>query len=531
METENKKFLTDSSKSFLTNFLSNFRDSSHHLGRKGNDNKINTVLFYEKIRVAVEYQEEHLVFKNAIARIIRRKYTLSSSITGEQLTKDLVSELTWADYVNPETISDKIWDEIRGIIERYLVLLKHSHSSNYPKHDLQKMIISWLACEIDETMKPRNEDDFLINYAYSILQKDLDLDGSNISPEENEMELKLIIFDLALKPDLPLAQYWLLKNIYSGWRKLSLADVEKFAVNFDAYYQKAEHLINHPLRLRYIQYVKRNIAPFLVLRSTLITSSLSYEKIVEEPARLHSSAMDIYSSMVSEVRKKVTRATFRALIFIFLSKMLLAFLVEVPFERVFLGSLNYMALIINISLPPALMFISGASVKSPSKKNTEVISQAISDILFENRLKNKPFLLLPQKPTNSFVVFNTAYSIISLAVLIGVLWLLLFLGFNVVSIVLFFFFVSVVSFFAFRIRNMALELAMKKSRDDSLTSVVELIFLPFIRVGKYLSAQFANFNPFILFLDFIIEAPMKTIVRIVNSWFRFVNSKKEEIEF
>jgi len=32
-------------------------------------------------------------------------------------------------------------------------------------------------------------------------------------------------------------------------------------------------------------------------------------------------------------------------------------------------------------------------------------------------------------------------------------------------------------------------------------------------------------------LDLLIEAPLKTIIKVVNSWLRFINAKKEELEF
>ncbi|MDO8444051.1 MAG: hypothetical protein Q7S80_00925 [bacterium] len=71
---------------------------------------------------------------------------------------------------------------------------------------------------------------------------------------------------------------------------------------------------------------------------------------------------------------------------------------------------------------------------------------------------------------------------------------------------------------------------MKRSRDDALTSTLEFIFLPFIRIGRYLSDRIAAFNPFILALDFLIEAPLKSIIKITNLWFKFINTKKEDLE-
>jgi len=531
MENEKELSLSKKSQTFISNFLVSHQSSKKYLTKTDNEKTINSALLYEKLRVAAEYQEEHLIFKNAIARIIRRKYTLLPSITEDRLLSDLVSELSWADYVNPETIDEETWEATKEIIRRYLILLKYARSGHFRKHDLQKMIINWLACEIDELMKPKRENDILVDYVYSILKDSISTNGSRITDEENELALKTTILSLLLKPDLALTQYWLLIKVYPTWKNFPDDDIKKFGRSFDPYYNKIDRFINHPYHLKYTQFVKKNIAPFLVLRAALLSNEFEEDHITKEPARLHSAAMETYSTLVQAVRRKVIQATFRALLFIFLTKITLAFAIEIPFDHYLAGQINYFSLTINVLLPPILMFISGAFIKSPPPRNSKVISQTISNILFEDKIDDKVFVLVGEKQAKSFVFFNLFYSMLSIGVLICSLWLLLFLKFNVISIFLFFLFVSIVSFFAFRIRNLALELAMKRSRDDALTSAIELIFLPFIRIGKYLSGQFANFNPFILFLDFLIEAPLKTIIRIVNSWLRFINTKKEEIEF
>jgi len=241
--------------------------------------------------------------------------------------------------------------------------------------------------------------------------------------------------------------------------------------------------------------------------------------------------MEEYKDKVAEVRKKVWRGTFRALIFILLTKISLAFIIEIPFDRLLTGVVELKSLLINIILPPTLMFIAGTFVKAPPAKNYQFISQTFSSIAYNNKADERKYDLIPKRNESTELIFNTAYLIFSLSILAGVVYLLIVLKFNLVSVLLFFFFVSIVSFFSFRIRSLALELAMKRSRDDAITTVMELLLLPFIRIGKFFSDKFASFNPFILALDFLIEAPLKTVIKILNSWFRFINAKKEELEY
>ena len=77
-----------------------------------NDAKIVSAVWYEKIRAAVEYQESHLIFKNAIARIIKRNILLIPKIKPKKLLNNLINELVWANYITPKTIDDKKFEEI-----------------------------------------------------------------------------------------------------------------------------------------------------------------------------------------------------------------------------------------------------------------------------------------------------------------------------------------------------------------------------------------------------------------------------------
>lgn len=515
--------------SFLHKFIEHYVDS--HSLKSDNDKTINSVLLYEKLRTAIEYQEDHLIFKNAIARILRRKYALSPGINPEQLLSDLLSELAWANYINPESLETRDHEKLAKIVGRYLTLLQTARSGRFKRHELQRLILDWCACEIDAAFRPDCTRDILIDYTCSIIKQNLVTEGARASETDNEMQLKISIYGLIFKPDYPLIQFWVINKIYPEWTESSEEEIAKTGRSFDPFYNKIDHALNHPLRKSYLQYTKRYIAPFILLYSVLTTKKLDLEKLKTQPNALHNMLMEEYTQKVAEVRKKVWGGTFRALIFILLTKISLAFIIEIPFDRLLTGVVDLTSLIINISLPPFLMFAAGTFIKSPPAKNYQIISGTFNNIAFLGKTDDRHHTLIPKKNHTTELIFNSVYFAFTLAILSGVIYFLIALKFNIVSIFFFFFFISIVSFFSFRIRNLALELAMKRSRDDALTSVLEFLLLPFIRIGKFFSDKFAVFNPFILALDFLIEAPLKTVIKILNSWLRFINAKKEELEY
>lgn len=516
----------------LEQLIKNFLDSQGSTAnlQRDNDRVIGSAFVYEKIRSSLEYQEDHLIFKNAIARILRRKYTLNLNPNSPDLTTDLINELSWANYINPDGITKDQTDAIIKIIDRYLIFLKHVRSGHITKNNLQKMIIGWMACEIDELFHPTKDRDLYLEYVASVLSSNLLLSKEKELDEEGIIQLKIAIYTLVFKPDFYLLQYWLIVRIYPDWTTMMPAELIKIARSFDPYYNKVSNALNFPDRKKYFQFVKMNVAPFILLYRILLTEKIDLAKIKEKPQLLQTRIMETYKQAVSEARKKVWRGTYRALIFILVTKISLAFIIEIPFDRMTTGSVNLLTLLINIILPPSLMLVAGTFVKSPAQKNYGTVSEATANLISNNQISEKKFSLAKRKNTSTNNIFNFIYLLFTLAILTGTIWLLISAGFNFISITLFFLFVSAVSFFSFRIRNIALELAMKRTRDDALTSTLEFIFLPFIRMGRYLSDRIAAFNPFILALDFLIEAPLKSIIKITNLWFKFINAKKEDLE-
>lgn len=497
----------------------------------GNDRSLGSALLYEKIRVAVEYQEEHLVFKNAVARIFKRKYALNPTILADDLSADLLQELSWANYLNPEAVDPREHSRLKIVLKKYLLLLGFLQSKKIHHFNSKKVIIDLAACEISEIFSPFEKNELLINFCYDILKNNLRLEGSHVETEKNEIQLKLAIYTLLFKPDAALVQHFLLKNEYKDLQAFSEEEIKEFARRYEKLFIKISFLTGHPYRQRYLNYTRRNLPPFILLKNLYLDKSVSYEKIEANPNLIGKIAAARYDNLVHNAGSKIWRGTIRALIFILITKISLALILEVPYDRYFRGRIDVLPLVINVLLPPILMLLAGVFIKSPSGKNRAAVSSAFGNVITQDKVNDRVFYLAEQPQHHIAPFFNFIYKIFTLAILVAVTWVLVRLDFNVLSIILFFLFVSAVSFFSFRIRNIATELTMAPGRDDLITSAIEFIFLPFIRIGKIISELFARSNPFILTLDFLIEAPLKTILTILSRWLKFVRSKKEEIEY
>jgi hypothetical protein len=126
-------------------------------------------------------------------------------------------------------------------------------------------------------------------------------------------------------------------------------------------------------------------------------------------------------------------------------------------------------------------------------------------------------------------IFLAIYSILFVGTFAFIIWGLNQLHFNIVSQGIFIFFLCVVSFFAYRVRSISRDYVYQESREGILSSFVDFMFLPIIRVGQWLSSQIARLNVLGFIFDFIIEAPLKAFLEVLEEWAHFVRVKKEEI--
>ena len=209
--------------------------------------------------------------------------------------------------------------------------------------------------------------------------------------------------------------------------------------------------------------------------------------------------------------------------------MLLALCLEIPVDYYILKQVNPLAIGVNIAFPPLYMFFLALSISMPLEKNANRIWAGIKGIVYTNE-KRLVYKIRPN--SRSFpkqLVLTTVYSVITAVIFLAIIFGLMKLGFSVVSALIFILFLCLVSFFGMRIRRSSRELIIYRQKEPVLMSVVDFFFLPIINVGRWLSFKFSRLNVFVFFFDFIIEAPLKIFIQVLEEWFSFLREKKEEI--
>ncbi len=491
---------------------------------KVNESLSAAAFYYEKLRNAIDYQEEHLFLKNAVKRILKRKTVFGRP----DIAKKLLHELVWARYFGNETLPESYIDKIDQILRKYAFIRQYT-KSNESQIFAQNVLLEYSACEIEELLTPPVGKNEFFAFTKETLSKNIDLNGEMPKLEVNS-QIDIAIERLLFKSDNEQIRFRLMSYFYPDWPIIDKKEATHYGANFDHVNSMINGFIKESKQSKIFKYIKLNIAPFIVIWDILNSNREQLVSTFSDEKSLRLKAQAVIFRRNREIYRKVLRALVRAIMFVFATKTIFAFMVEVPFELQFIGELNYLALVINILLPPLLMVVAGLFIKIPGRKNTTMLLQKIQAVVFSQDLMSRPLTTLRAKKSGGYFIYNLFYWVLSLSILGLVVYLLVRLQFNIASIILFFFFISLVSFLSFRIRSKAHELEVRQTEDTVSAGIFNFILLPFVVIGKFLSDKWNDYNFTLFFWDFIIEAPLKTLMEIFESWLAFAREKRENFE-
>jgi hypothetical protein len=476
-------------------------------------------VIYESARNAVEFRSEHLIRQAAITRILKRRLLLGQS--GGKLSLYLVKELLWARYLRENYVSRSKVDEIERIIAKYRVAISSAKEGDYTE---------WLwgvaACEIEECVAFNPYPQILINFVAQTLQERIELLDEK-DQRVKDVQIYIAVERAFAKNSEVFIGYHLLRAMLPEWFKAK--DPAKLHQELFLKYQEIEKQLRYPLAFEIKKQVGRLTPPFNLVREMVNRYPEEFLKAVVDQESFESLAREALQILYGEAHDKLMRASTRSIIYIFLTKMVFGLALELPFD-LFLGKTNYFALLINTLFPPSLMFLFNIGARIPGEKNTERVLDKLSEYLYQEKISGT--IEIEKRPAavgGLQKIFLFIYGILFIGLFGLIIWFLNVLNFNIVSQLIFIFFLCVVSFFAFKVRSISKEYVYEEGKEGFWASLVDFLFLPFIRVGQWISVQITYLNVLTFIFDFIVEAPLKAFLEVVEEWIHFVRLKKEEI--
>lgn len=484
-------------------------------------------IFYEKIRNAIDYKEEHLLRQFAIKRILKR-YPLNNLEKTEDLARQLLYELVQARYFNDNEVPEAYIQDIKLIFDKFIVL-KHSVKGPH-KNKMEAWLVGILACEIEELIISPRKINALMELMYRTLEPKINLLDIEIDEQGRAQQLYIAINRTLMKTDKDLLHYRLIKSIYPDWKNNANFDDSYFIPRLTEINQQINKALDDPLNGILSKKITKYAVLFNTLHSLTEENFGEIEKVLSDPEKLDVATKKIMERHYNNLNRKVSKAVFRTIIYLFITKATLALLIEIPYDTIFLGHINYLTIGINLFMPPLLMFLLGMTIFIPKAKNTAAVLEEIKKVIYN---PNDIALLNVKtaKPKKSLLmkIFQFLYVGIFLVTFSGIIYFLWRMNFSPVGGTLFLLFLSLVSYFGMQMRRSATSMIIVKQRKGFIASLFDLFAYPILKVGKWFTHKFDQYNLFVLFFDVILEAPIKTLMFIADAWFDFMRQKEEDL--
>jgi len=489
-------------------------------------------ILYEKIRNAVEYREDHQVRRAAIERMLRRRLAINP--TGQGEAENLLRELLWARYYDNGSLGGVDIDKVQEIIDKFQLIKKIivTGRSLEKQQYLNKFLIDLLTCEIEEILSPAETQrsasyNFFI---FQVLRRKIKIEG--LTEDQRDSFFLAALEKTYRRSDKSYQRYHLFTTFYKPINQYSNSELETLATKIPAIFNKIEEIIKSPYAESLARFTRKQLPSFLILFVIIKTKFKDISTVLTDKTKLWSEIDATCREKYQQIGVRLRNLAIRSFIYIFLTKMIFALILELPISQYFYGDVNMTSIIINSIFPPVLMLLIISFFHLPGEDNTKKIYQRIINIVDVDTTFETTVAYLPKKPREKkpilifgFTIFYSITFIITLGLMYEVLN---YFNFNLVSQAVFLFFVSVVTFFSYRIKQFVNEYRLEE-KQSALGPVVDFFFMPILSLGKFFSGELAKLNFFIFIFDFLIEAPFKFVFEIVEEWISFVKKRKEEI--
>lgn len=522
MNNEFEQKLTPQFKQLLSS-LNRIREHQENQGSNNihvNQSISSLAHFYEKLRNAVGYQQEQMLRRIAIERILRRK--LLNNSTAKIISEQLIKELIYSGYIRNDSIPESVIDEATFVIDKYLLVVKNANSST------MEYIIGLLSVEIDSYLVSRDNDLSLVTSIYDTL-----IENYLISiTEEDKLILISTLYRVFFKADIPTLRYYLLINLYPDWLKTEGEEIINSKIRLAENIKIVDLIIASSKSNKFDKLIKKIYPIYLILRKVIDKNQENSSDILKNQEQLSHQISMVAMEYVKETVTKLDRSIVKAFLFVLVTKVVVGFILEVPYDLYFYNQIHYVPILINLIFPPFLMYVSASLINIPGKSNTHKLIDLTLDIMTNPRSENFSKLVnitYRKRSTGLNKWLNTLYTVIFVLIVGFIVSILIKLNFNPISGILFFVFISTVSFLAFRIRSSTTELTIVGEGEGAVATFFDLLLLPFLRIGHWLSKRFEKYNIFLFLFDFILEAPFKAVLEIIEQLIGFVREKKDEM--
>lgn len=479
--------------------------------------------FYEQIRTVVEWKEEHLMLRAAIIRKLKRKFfdlEINGFSNQSEAAESLIFELIRGGHFPNDKILESKIDDVQKIIDRYIFILKNSTDKN--NIDFSNWLIEVAACEIEDTLHPATKENALTDFMFEIMKKrikvsDKIFESGLLKKDDVDVQIYIAVQQSLFKFDKPMICYNLIKYKYSDWE------------NPVEIWKNIEKHLSNKIAVKFYTICEKYDTPFLLLGDILSQENGS-SKILQ-PEDFEGATRSVYAKRLSTLKKRIQRAAVYSTISIFVTKILSLIALMLILER-FIPTehQNIIMIIADILIPTFLMFLIVFSVKPPPQENLNMVVMETMKIVYEK--EDSDIYEIKMKRKKGFItriVISLIYATSTLASFGAIYFGFHYFGFPISSIIINMIFIALILFTGTVITKRAQELTIGDEKEDFITFLADIFFLPLQGLGKWLSTKWKKYNAIAAIFNALIDMPFSAFVEFIEKWRYFIKESKEEI--
>jgi len=503
--------------------------------------------FYEKIRMIIDWKEEHLIRRFAIERTLRRKMisqisgiSIISDLKAGKIAKPLVTELIRKGHFENDKISKRRIKYVEKVLSKYIYILQNSVPTRNAlsiniksKVQYYNWILSIAACEIEEILKPAYFENALINFMTHRIFERIKVKPGNIMNDERKFYQTYIAVHRALyNLDPPIIIYHLIKCHYPKWIEQTEVILKSFSQKLEDIYKYFEKELMYNKSGKFYGVCEQYDTVYLVIGDILTMvqkDTKSIKSKFEKLDSLEKLIKEVYDKRLSTLRRRLRRSAVFSTLSIFLASSVSLFVIEVPIAKMFYGKFSIFALAMDIIVPTLFMFIFVALIKLPKKSNFKRVLSEVKKVIYKrDEIDVYEIDLRRKKNFIKNIIFTLIFIIFGITSLLLIFMLFKFAGIPWTSMYIDTINIAVIVFAALVVRQRAREMTVEES-SNLFEFVLDLIAIPIAKIGQWFSMKWKEYNFVSVFFTALVDTPFVKILDVFEDWRNYLKEKKAGI--
>lgn len=509
---------------------------------------------YESVRRIIDWKEEHLIRRAAIVRILKRRFV--SKVYGISIVPDVnpaeaaepfMMELIRTGYFpNGKIAKEKIID-IQHLLEKYLYILNNADIERVDQEGLPKKEVkiktkrlinfyNWIleiaACEIEDILDAPLRETALLDFTTECLLERIKILPSNeISEKDAYIQTSIAVHKTLYNLDEPIITYHLLKHNYPEFLHLG-EDLPSFTEKIINIWEEMEGYFEYPKASEFYAVSDKYDTAYLLIGDGMNAFEKDLENIddnVCDKATFLSVVEKSYNDRLSTLKKRLSRLAIFSTLSIFVAGAASLLIFEIPVATWVRGYFSPWAIVADLAIPTALMFVLVWMIKPPSNNNLDAAKEEVIKIvykideldIYEINLKKKIKKFL----NFIFAIVYTAGGLISLY---GIYWIFKIANVPWTSLYINTANIAMVVASAMAIRQRSKELTIVE-KANIVEFFLDFFSIPLAKIGKWFSDKWKEYNIVSVFLTALIDFPFSTFVATIESWRDFIKERRNEI--